>query len=183
VLKKAPASPSIGDEDVFAYNDKFTNKQLKIKINSVQSRESVEEQKETAEKVFADRQYAVDAAIVRIMKSRKRMEHSNLMTELMGQLKFACRTADVKKRLESLIERECAAYTNCHHAQLICCLLFAGILLVMKKTGTVTYINDLPRFSSARVWKLLKRNIFCRLLSYRHINTIPFIRLLLRRVL
>ena len=71
MLKKNPAGPSVGDDDVFAFNDKFTNKQLKIKINSVQSRESVEEQKETAEKVFADRQYAVDAAIVRTMKSRK----------------------------------------------------------------------------------------------------------------
>ena len=76
----------MGDEDVFAFNDKFTNKQLKIKINSVQSRESVEEQKETAEKVFADRQYAVDAAIVRIMKSRKRMDHATLMSELMAQV-------------------------------------------------------------------------------------------------
>ena len=80
----------MGDDDVFAFNDKFTNKQLKIKINSVQSRESVEEQKETAEKVFADRQYAVDAAIVRIMKSRKRMEHASLMTELMGQVLRRC---------------------------------------------------------------------------------------------
>lgn len=86
MLKKLPAGASVGDEDVFAFNDKFTNKQLKIKINSVQSRESVEEQKETAEKVFADRQYAVDAAIVRIMKSRKRMDHATLMSELMAQV-------------------------------------------------------------------------------------------------
>ena len=57
MLKKSPAGPSVGEDDVFAFNDKFVNKQLKIKINSVQSRESVEEQKETAEKVFADRQY------------------------------------------------------------------------------------------------------------------------------
>ena len=86
MLKKSPAGASVGDEDVFAFNDKLANKQLKIKINSVQSRESVEEQKETAEKVFADRQYAVDAAIVRIMKSRKRMDHATLMSELMAQV-------------------------------------------------------------------------------------------------
>ena len=114
MLKKSPAGPSVGDDDVFAFNDKFTNKQLKIKINSVQSRESVEEQKETAEKVFADRQcvaplrplyycntlfrYAVDAAIVRIMKSRKRMEHASLMTELMGQV---CRAVAVLPSLSS----------------------------------------------------------------------------------
>ena len=62
MLKKNPAGPSVGDDDVFAFNDKFVNKQLKIKINSVQSRESVEEQKETAEKVFADRQYVAPFA-------------------------------------------------------------------------------------------------------------------------
>ncbi len=30
--------------------------------------------------------YAVDAAIVRIMKSRKRMDHATLMSELMAQV-------------------------------------------------------------------------------------------------
>jgi cullin-4 len=93
VLKKMPAGSNVGDEDVFAFNDKFANKQLKIKINSVQSRESVEEQKETAEKVFADRQYAVDAAIVRIMKSRKRMDHTTLMSELMAQVFYRPRSS------------------------------------------------------------------------------------------
>ncbi len=57
MLKKMPVGPSVCDDDVFAFNDKFTNKQLKIKINALQSRESAEEQKDTAEKVFADRQY------------------------------------------------------------------------------------------------------------------------------
>ena len=56
MLKKTPAGPSVADDDVFAFNDKFANKQLKIKINALQSRESAEEQKDTAEKVFADRQ-------------------------------------------------------------------------------------------------------------------------------
>ncbi len=36
MLKKTPQGAAVGDDDVFAFNDKFTNKQLKIKINSVQ---------------------------------------------------------------------------------------------------------------------------------------------------
>ena len=48
----------------------------------------------------------MDATIVRIMKSRKRVAHSELLSELMVQLKFPARTADLKKRIESLIERD-----------------------------------------------------------------------------
>ena len=56
--------------------------------------------------VFRDRQYQVDAHIVRLMKSRKTLPHSTLISELMVQLKFPARPTDLKKRIESLIERE-----------------------------------------------------------------------------
>ena len=42
----------------------------------------------TTERVFQDRQYQVDAAIVRIMKTRKVLSHNLLITELYNQLKF-----------------------------------------------------------------------------------------------
>ncbi len=54
-----------------------------------------EESATTTEKVFEDRQYQVDAAIVRIMKSRRKLSHQLLMTELLEQLKFP-----VKVRVE-----------------------------------------------------------------------------------
>lgn len=47
-----------------------------------------EEQKATEERVFQDRQYQIDAAIVRIMKMRKTLGHNLLITELYKQLKF-----------------------------------------------------------------------------------------------
>lgn len=47
-----------------------------------------EENASTTERVFHDRQYQVDAAIVRIMKTRKTLPHSLLITELYSQLKF-----------------------------------------------------------------------------------------------
>jgi len=48
----------------------------------------------------------IDAAIVRIMKTRKSLSHKLLVQELLIQLKFPIRAQDLKKRIESLIDRE-----------------------------------------------------------------------------
>ena len=76
------------DGDRFSYNRDFRNSLVRIKINAIQLKETVEEQQDTTERVFQDRQYQVDAAIVRIMKTRKRLSHTLLMSELFEQLKF-----------------------------------------------------------------------------------------------
>lgn len=56
-----------------------------------------EEQKATEERVYQDRQYQIDAAIVRIMKMRKTLSHNLLISELYKQLTFP-----VKVRPQSL---------------------------------------------------------------------------------
>lgn len=56
--------------------------------------------------MFQDRQYQVDAAIVRIMKMRKTLTHNQLISECVSQLKFPIKPADIKKRIESLIDRD-----------------------------------------------------------------------------
>ncbi|KAJ3333629.1 Cullin-4 [Blyttiomyces sp. JEL0837] len=122
VINKTPKGREVDDGDSFEFNAAFENPLYRIKINQIQMKETVEENKETNERVFADRQYQVDAAIVRIMKTRKRLTHSLLIAELFDQLKFpikACATflqifvlivvdyaPDLKKRIESLIDRE-----------------------------------------------------------------------------
>jgi cullin-4 len=106
VLTKIPASKDVADEDEFVVNDDFTFSLFRVKINQIQARESPEEQKATEEKVMEDRQYQIDAAIVRIMKARKKLTHQELVTEAFSQLRFQMRASDLKKRIESLIERE-----------------------------------------------------------------------------
>ena len=106
VLLKAPRGKDICDGDKFVFNKDFTHSLFHIKINQVQLKETNEEQKATEERVFQDRQYQIDAAIVRIMKMRKSLSHNLLLTELYNQLKFPVKPADLKKRIESLIDRD-----------------------------------------------------------------------------
>ncbi|XP_066158847.1 cullin-4B [Euwallacea fornicatus] len=106
VLVKIPKGRDVQDDDSFRFNSDFTNKLFRIKINQIQMKETTEEQKATEERVFQDRQYQIDAAIVRIMKMRKTLSHNLLISELYLQLKFPVKPADLKKRIESLIDRD-----------------------------------------------------------------------------
>lgn len=106
VLTKIPKSKDVEDGDKFSCNDDFKHKLFRIKINQIQMKETVEEQASTTERVFQDRQYQIDAAIVRIMKMRKTLSHNLLMSEVYNQLKFPVKPADLKKRIESLIDRD-----------------------------------------------------------------------------
>ncbi|KAK4421074.1 Cullin-4 [Sesamum alatum] len=106
VLQKIPKGRDVEDDDSFVFNDQFTAPLYRIKVNAIQMKETVEENTSTTERVFQDRQYQVDAAIVRIMKTRKVLSHTLLITELFQQLKFPIKPADLKKRIESLIDRE-----------------------------------------------------------------------------
>ncbi|RKO83632.1 Cullin family-domain-containing protein [Blyttiomyces helicus] len=105
-LVKTPRSRDVSRTDSFQVNIAFEHQLFRIKINSIQLKETAEERQVTNERVFQDRQYAVDAAIVRIMKMRKQLLHTALITELFDQLKFAIKPADLKKRIESLIDRD-----------------------------------------------------------------------------
>ena len=111
ILAKEPAGREIGDGDIFKVNDGWgmSNKYARVKISTVSAAKEKEgERKETRKRVDADRQPLVEAAIVRIMKSRKSLDHNNLVGEVVRQLtnRFIPSPQFVKRRIESLIERE-----------------------------------------------------------------------------
>lgn len=106
VITKTPKSKEINECDRFTFDNNFKHRLYKIKINQIQMKETQEENTSTTERVFQDRQYQVDAAVVRIMKTRKTLSHNLLISELFNQLKFPVKSSDLKKRIESLIERE-----------------------------------------------------------------------------
>lgn len=109
VLKKHPPGRDVADEDSFSFNHDFTCPMQKIKISTVSSKvENSEQRRETMERVDEERKHQTDACIVRIMKDRKVLSHTELIMEVTRQLatRFQPAPAQIKKRIEALIERE-----------------------------------------------------------------------------
>ncbi|KAI0180138.1 Cullin-domain-containing protein [Hypoxylon sp. FL1284] len=118
VLTKHPKGRDVRQTDTFTVNKAFTDPKYRVKINQIQLKETKEENKETHERIAQDRQFECQAAIVRIMKSRKTMTHANLVAEVINQTKSrgAIEPSEIKKNIEKLIEkdyleREAGAYT------------------------------------------------------------------------
>ena len=53
----------VEDEDQFHFNTEFSERLYRIKINAIQMKETVEENKKTNDQVLQDRQYQVGARI------------------------------------------------------------------------------------------------------------------------
>jgi cullin 3 len=108
VLRKKPNTKSIADDHQFMYNMGYTSQMYRVKIKLLAPATVEVKQAEVPPAVLEGRKNRVEAAIVRVMKSRKRLEHNNLVAEVMKQLadKFSVKPAFIKKRIENLIERE-----------------------------------------------------------------------------
>ncbi len=102
VLTKTPRGKDVNDSDTFTVNLNFSDPKYRIKINQIQAKETVEENKETHERVAADRNYETQAAIVRIMKTRKTITHAELVSEVIAATKSrgVLDPADIKKNIE-----------------------------------------------------------------------------------
>ncbi|CAO2203520.1 unnamed protein product [Urochloa humidicola] len=104
LLNKEPNTRTISPKDVFEFNNKFTDRMRRIKVQLPPA----DEKKKVIDDVNKDRRFAIDAALVRIMKSRKIMAHQNLVAECVEQLSrmFKPDIKMIKRRIEDLITRE-----------------------------------------------------------------------------
>jgi Cullin protein neddylation domain/Cullin family len=108
VLSKSSKGKEIHTDDVFSVNADFTSSLFRIKINQIQLKETPQEQSDTHDAVKRDRQFEIQATIVRIMKSRKKIRHAELVAQVIEQTKNrgTLDMADIKKNIDKLMEKE-----------------------------------------------------------------------------
>eukprot|EP00551_Chaetoceros_affinis_P004249 CAMPEP_0203664768 /NCGR_PEP_ID=MMETSP0090-20130426/2117_1 /ASSEMBLY_ACC=CAM_ASM_001088 /TAXON_ID=426623 /ORGANISM="Chaetoceros affinis, Strain CCMP159" /LENGTH=803 /DNA_ID=CAMNT_0050528119 /DNA_START=41 /DNA_END=2452 /DNA_ORIENTATION=- len=124
ILRKGSKGKHIsGDNDTFTLNNSYKSQFKRVKIPLVSMKEAA---KSNAGKgggpgnkdangssklpplVEEERRHLVEAAIVRIMKARKTLQHNDLIAEVTKQLtvRFVPPPQFIKKRIEGLIERD-----------------------------------------------------------------------------
>ena len=87
-------------KEIVTFNENFQTNFVRLNLPM-----PVLEEVYKKEKVTEDRCHAVDATIIRIMKTRKRLELTSLMTEVLASLHlFKPQPKLVKVRVERLIE-------------------------------------------------------------------------------
>lgn len=109
ILLKNPNNNKVADDHKFMINSKYKNPLYRVKVpvlNKLIKSDKVQRELERQQKLA--RRHQIDAACVRIMKTRKRLAHMQLTTEIIEQLKARFRPSgtDIKKRIEALIEQE-----------------------------------------------------------------------------
>ncbi|KAK6526876.1 hypothetical protein TWF281_010073 [Arthrobotrys megalospora] len=107
-LTKHPKGKDVNPTDTFTVNLGFNDPKIRIKINQIQLKETKEENTQTHEQIAQDRQYETQAAIIRIMKSRKSIGHNELITEVITQTqkRGTLDLTDIKKNIEKLIDKD-----------------------------------------------------------------------------
>jgi len=116
LLKKTPNNKNIAPDHTFTYNLQYTSKLKRVKIPLLSAKQSsslplispLSPVKPVPDSISETRKSRVEATIVRLMKERKTLEHNTLVEEVTNQLasRFPVEASFVRKRIESLIERE-----------------------------------------------------------------------------
>lgn len=104
-------SKEIRESDKFRVNESFASKFNRVRLPLMSDKPGTgkaEQLQRLESTVEEDRGMLLDATIAKIMKVRKRMEHNELIADVvkMTKVRFAAEPPAIKQRIESLIEKE-----------------------------------------------------------------------------
>ncbi|OXU21148.1 hypothetical protein TSAR_003099 [Trichomalopsis sarcophagae] len=107
ILKKS-TEEDLEEDTILTLNFEYYNKRTKFRITGALQRDAPHDTEATHRSVDDDRKLYLQAAIVRIMKSRKVLRHNQLVQEVLGQSKvtFAPSIGMIKKCIENLIDKQ-----------------------------------------------------------------------------
>jgi cullin 1 len=131
LIMSGPGDAKPGAGKVFKLNYDFKNKKIRVNLNLGGIKEAKQEEAETNKTIEEDRKLVlqvwfscslvlylflaipslltgVQSAIVRIMKARKKMKHTQLVSETINQIRsrFVPKVSDIKKCIEILLDKE-----------------------------------------------------------------------------
>ena len=98
----------LADKDSLVLFQRYKSRKLRINLNVPMKKQEKIETDATNQAILENRKFEIDACIVRIMKSRKLLLHTELMSEVMNQCakRFKPQVRDIKKSIDSLIDRD-----------------------------------------------------------------------------
>ncbi|KAI0120405.1 Cullin-domain-containing protein [Hypoxylon sp. NC0597] len=108
VLLMKPDGDKPGPGKMLHLNYDFKSKKIRVNLNVGTKTEQKQEEADTNKTIEEDRQLVLQSTIVRIMKARKKMKHTQLVSECISQIKsrFVPKVGDIKKCIEVLLDKE-----------------------------------------------------------------------------
>ena len=115
LLKEDQKKPKFAPTEKIRVNEKFESNNIRVNMVPIPSSAKMANEgaggamkvSEVDAEVTKERGMIIDATCVRIMKSRKVENHNDLVQAIIHQIKmFQAQPQLIKKRIESLIERE-----------------------------------------------------------------------------
>ena len=107
ILTKTSKGRTLFPDDIIAVNTKYAGKLIRIQLEVISTEVELDKEK-LVESVDDNRKYFLEAALVKIMKARRTLDHASLITEAikLSQLRFVPDIKMIKDRIEALIEKE-----------------------------------------------------------------------------